>query len=102
MNFNGCFPKAWQRTENGFRLLKDGGADAVEREVLASQICRCFDVDQVLYERDFFDGEEVSVSDNITSKEFSIVPMEAFEIYSMNHDRDTKNMCCHWIGTIII
>ena len=90
LSTNGCFPKAWQRIENGFRLLKDGGADAVERELLASQLCRCFDVDQVLYERDFFDGEEVSVSDNITSKEFSIVPMEAFEIYSMNHDRETK------------
>lgn len=87
---NGCFPKAWQRTENGFRLLKDGGNEAVEREFLASQICRCFDVSQVLYELDYFDHELVTVSNNITSKDFSIVSMEAFEIYSMNHDRDTR------------
>lgn len=90
LSTNGCFPKAWQRTAEGFRLLKDGGAAVVERELLASQICRCFSVDQVLYEKDYFDGEMVSVSNNITSKDFSIVPMEAFEIYSMNHDRDTK------------
>lgn len=87
---NGCFPKAWQRAGNGFRLLKDGSREAVERELLASQICRCFDVEQVLYEEDYFDGEKVSISDNITSKEYSVVSMEAFEIYSQNHDRDTK------------
>lgn len=87
---NGCFPKAWQRVENGFRLLKDGGDEAVERELLASRICRCFDVSQVLYEEDYFDGEKVSISENITSKEYSIMSMEAFEIYSQNHNRDTK------------
>ena len=90
LSTNGCFPKAWQRKDDGFRLLKDGGSDAVERELLASQICRCFDVSQVLYEKDYFDGEEVSVSSNITSKEYSIVSLESFEIYSFNHYRNTK------------
>lgn len=90
LSTNGCFPKAWQRAGNGFRLLKDGGPDVVERELLASQICRCFNVSQVLYERDYFDGEKVSISSNITSKEYSIVPMEAFNIYSLNHNRNTK------------
>lgn len=90
LSTNGCFPKAWQRKKDGFRLLKDGGQDAVERELLASQICRCFDVSQVLYERDYFDGEKVSVSDNITSKDYSIVSMEAFTVYALNHNRDTK------------
>lgn len=37
--------------------------DAVNREILASRICRCFDVDQVLYEEGMFDGEKVSISD---------------------------------------
>lgn len=87
---NGCFPKAWQRTDEGFRLLKDGGDNAVERELLASKICRCFDVSQVLYEEDSFDGEKVTVSDNITSKEYSIASMEAVEIYLQNYDIDTK------------
>lgn len=87
---NGCFPKAWRWERNGFRLLKDGSGEAVERELLASQICRCFDVEQVLYEEEYFDGEKVSISDNITSKEYSIVSMEAFEIYSQNHNRDTR------------
>ena len=90
LSTNGCFPKAWQRFDDGFRLLKDGGAEVVERELLASQICRCFDVSQVLYERDYFDGEKVSVSSNITSKEYSIVSMEAFEVYAANHDKNTK------------
>lgn len=90
LSTNGCFPKAWQRMEAGFRLLKDGGADAVERELLASRICRCFAVSQVLYERDYFDGEKVSVSSNITSKEYSIVSMEAFEIYAVNHGINTE------------
>ncbi len=49
LSTNGCFPKAWLRTEKGFRLLKDGGADAVEREVLASKICQCFRCRQVVY-----------------------------------------------------
>lgn len=90
LSTNGCFPKAWQRMNDGFRLLKAGDADAVERELLASQICRCFDVSQVLYEKDYFDGEKVSVSSNITSKDYSIVSMEAFEIYAANHERNTK------------
>lgn len=90
LSTDGCFPKAWQRVHNGFRLLKGGDFDAVERELLASQICRCFHVSQVLYEKDYFDGEKVSVSSNITSKEYSIVPMEAFEVYTANHNRDTK------------
>ena len=90
LSTNGCFPKAWQRVNDGFRLLKDGGSDVVEKELLASQICRCFNVSQVLYERDYFDGEKVSVSSNITSKEYSIVSMESFEVYSVNHDRNTK------------
>ncbi|MCM1282499.1 MAG: hypothetical protein NC180_05425 [Muribaculaceae bacterium] len=90
LSTNGCFPKAWLRRGNGFLLLKDGGNFAVEREILASRICRCFAVSQVLYEPDEFDGEKVSVSENITSKEYSIVSMENFEIYSINHGRDTR------------
>lgn len=90
LSTNGCFPKAWQRVQGGFRLLKNGGHDAVKRELLASRICRCFQVAQVLYECGCFDGEKVSVSNNITSKEYSIVSMEAFEIYAANHDRNIK------------
>ncbi len=90
LSTNGCFPKAWKRVDHGFELLKDGGAEVVARELLASRICRCFDVSQVLYEEGWFDGERVTVSENITSPEFSIVSMEAFEIYSLNHDRNTQ------------
>lgn len=90
LSTGGCFPKAWQRKGNGFRLLKDGGDEAVERELLASRICGCFTVSQVLYEEEVFEGEKVTASDNITSKEYSIVSMEAFEIYCQNHDMDVE------------
>lgn len=89
LSTSGCFPKAWQRAEGHFRLLKGGGSDAVEKELLASRICRCFDVSQVLYEEDYFDGEKVAASDNITSKDYSIASMEAFEIYAANHGKNT-------------
>lgn len=86
LSTNGCFPKAWIRTKEEFKLLKDGGRDAVEKEVLASRICRCFDCRQVLYEEDYFDGEKVSVSSIMTSKKYSIVSKEMFDIYSVNQD----------------
>ena len=87
---SGCFPKAWRRTEQGFDLLKDGGRQAVARELLASRICRCFDVEQVLYEAGEFEGESVTISRNMTSKEYSIASMESFELYCVNHDRDAR------------
>lgn len=90
LSTDGCFPKAWQRTDHGFRLLKDGDENAVERELLASRVSRCFEVAQVLYEEDYFDGEKVTVSDNMTSKEYSIASMEAYEIFLKNQDMDIK------------
>ena len=90
LSTNGCFPKAWKREEEGFILLKDGGEDAVERELLASRICQCFDVSQVIYQKSYFSHEKVTKSENITSLETSLASMEAFEIYAQNHDRDVK------------
>lgn len=85
----GCYPKAWIRTESGFMLMKDGGLAVVESELLASKIVRCFRLNQVEYEEDFYDGQKVSVSKIITSTDRSIVPMEYFEIYAANHDFDS-------------
>ncbi len=44
LSTKGCFPKAWIRQNGKFKLLKDGGNDAVRRELLASKICQCFDI----------------------------------------------------------
>ena len=85
----GCYPKAWIREREGFRLLKDGGTEPVENELLASKIVRCFRVNQVEYEEAFYDGQKVSVSKIITSLNESIVPMEYFEVYACNHEIDT-------------
>ena len=85
---NGCYPKAWIRKEDGFYLMKDGGSELVENELLASKICRCFRVNQVLYEEGYYDRQKVSVSKIITSLDKSIVSMENFEIYAMNQEID--------------
>lgn len=88
LSTNGCFPKAWIRTETGFRLLKDGDREFVENEILASKVCQCFRCDQVKYEAAEYDGEKVSSSEIMTSKKYSIVSREAFEIYAVNHEID--------------
>lgn len=88
LSTNGCFPKAWLRTEEGFVLLKDGGSERVEREVLASKICQCFRCRQVVYQEDLFDGEKVSASRIMTSQQYSIVSREEFEIYACNRELD--------------
>lgn len=88
LSTNGCFPKAWVRREKKFFLLKDGGTDAVEREILASKVCRCFRCPQIIYREGVYDGEKVSVSELITSLCNSIVSREAFEVYAVNQEFD--------------
>ncbi|MCR5556327.1 MAG: hypothetical protein K6F75_02050 [Butyrivibrio sp.] len=87
---SGVFPKAWLRKEDGFYLYKDGDIECVENEILASEICRCFDCNQVLYELDEYDGEKVSSSrliDGLGMK-YSMATRAAFDIYAVNHDLD--------------
>ncbi len=93
LSTKGCFPKAWIRTESGFRLLKAGGEDAVRREVLASEICRCFDIPQVVYRMGIYDGEVVSESEIVSSLEYSLVSKISFDIFAANHDLNTLEVC---------
>lgn len=93
LSTKGCFPKAWIRENNGFKLLKDGAKASVDRELLASAICQCFDIRQVIYREHIYDGERVTESDIITSKNYSIVSKMAFDIYACNHDLDTYEVC---------
>jgi hypothetical protein len=93
LSTKGYFPKAWIREKDGFRLLKDGGEEAVTRELLASEICQCFDVRQVRYSQYVYHDEIVTQSSIITSKEFSMVSKMAFDIYACNHDLDTVEIC---------
>lgn len=88
LSTNGCYPKAWIRNGDYFQLYKDGGKPIVENEVLASKICQCFNCRQVVYSLGKYDGEDVSVSSIMTSKEYSIVSREAFDIYAANKDID--------------
>ena len=93
LSTKGCFPKAWIRRGKDFILLKDGGDDAVQKELLASRLCQCFDFKQVKYDEDFYDGQKVTQSKIITSRQYSIVSKMAFEIYALNHDLNVLNEC---------
>ena len=93
LSTKGCFPKAWIRDKEGFRLLKDGDENAVRRELLASQICQCFAVRQVVYRESSFEGIQVSESSLVTSKEQSMISKMSFDIYACNHDLDTLEVC---------
>ena len=89
LSTGGLYPKAWVRKEDGFYLYKDGGREAVEREVLASKICRCFDCHQVLYEQGMFENEPVSISKIMTSQRYSLVTYAAYDVYCTNRDWNT-------------
>lgn len=93
LSTRGCFPKAWVRTEKGFLLLKDGGKETVKKEVLASEICQCFDIPQVKYWEHTYDGQPVSACELVTSKERSMVSKKAFEVYATNNGFDVIDKC---------
>ena len=93
LSTRGCFPKAWVRTEKGFLLLKDGGEETVKKEVLASEICQCFDIPQVKYWEHTYDGQPVSACELVTSKERSMVSKKAFEVYATNNGFDVIDKC---------
>lgn len=88
MSTSGVFPKAWIRRDGTFYLYKDEDERAVEDEILASRIARCFKVPQVLYEEELFEGKKISVCKLFTNQRYSIATREAFEIYAVNHEMD--------------
>jgi hypothetical protein len=89
LSTDGCFPKAWIRNNNQFQLLKGGDISIVKNEILASKICQCFHCSQVIYKEGSYKGELVSISNLFTSKRYSIVSKESFDIYAINHDVNT-------------
>ena len=93
LSTKGCFPKAWIRSGAEFYLLKDGGEEVVRKELIASKICQCFDIPQVIYEEYFYDGEIVTRSTLVTSKKYSMVSKKAYEIYAENNDLDAIEEC---------
>ena len=93
LSTKGLFAKAWIRQGKEFILLKDGGEDVVKKELLASKIGQCFDFKQVKYEEGFYEGQKVTKSFLITSKEYSMVSKMAFEIYAQNHDLNVIEEC---------
>lgn len=88
LSTGGMFPKAWVRTDEGFLLYKDGSDKAVENEILASRIARCFDCPQVMYEESVYEDRKVSASRIFTDKSYSICSWGAFQIWAENHKID--------------
>ena len=84
----GVAPKAWIREDGSFFLLKNGDERDVKAELLASKIARCFRAESVAYEPSTFEGKPVSRSRIITSEEESLIPMEAVDVYCVNHELD--------------
>lgn len=84
-------------TENTVKLscvnFEDGGEDTVRKELLTSEICQCFDMPQVRYREYSYQGQLVTESDIISSKEYSMVSKMAFDIYACNHGLDTLEVC---------
>lgn len=91
LSTGGHYPKTWLCANDHFQLFKGGSDDAVSREVLASQICRCFDVNQVLYEEIIYDSKRISICDAITSLQYSIISMASLETWLRQRNRDTRN-----------
>ena len=89
LSTGGRYPKTWLYANDHFQLLKGGNDDDVSREILASQICRCFDVNQVLYEETIYDGKRVSMCDVITSLHYSIVSIAGLEAWLRQRNLDT-------------
>lgn len=84
LSTQGLAPKAWVRRKGAFWLLKGGDPREVEAELTASQIARRFDVSQVLYEPEDFQGLRVSASKLMTSEARSIVSAEYVDIHAAN------------------
>ena len=82
LSTDGCFPKAWI----GNKLLKGGNPIVVKNEIIASKICQCFQYNQVVYKEGRYKVELVSISSIFTSKEYSIVSKEVFDIYAVNYN----------------
>lgn len=100
LSTDGCCAKAWRYDGKHFELIKGGNDDAVKRELLASRICRCFDVDQVFYEANVIDGKRVTVSKGFTSLQYGLADMrEVFRWMSGDEEKvkafildlDTRN-----------
>lgn len=89
----GCFPKAWIRDKNELHLLKGGNQEAVKRELLASEICQCFDIKQVKYQGCFYNNQRVTKSKLISSESYSLVSKMTFDMYASHHNLNALEIC---------
>ena len=87
---SGVAPKAWVRRGDSFYLLKDGDLRDVKAELLASRIVDCFEIQHVSYHSEAFDGTPVSCCKIITDETHSIVPFDHYELWCVNHGKDSK------------
>ena len=90
LSTDGCCAKAWRCNGTYLELIKGGNDDAANRELLASRICRCFDVDQVLYEGNMIDGKRVTISKGMTSIQYGLADMREVYQWMSGNEEEVK------------
>ena len=90
LSTDGCCAKAWRHNGTHLELIKGGSDDAANRELLASRICRCFDVNQVLYEGNTIDGKRVTISKGMTSIQYGLVDMREVYQWMSGNEEEVK------------
>jgi hypothetical protein len=92
---DGKAAKAWQRTGDGFYLLKADHDGSVEKEVEASQILKKLGLPCVEYKKETFGGVPVSRCRCFTSESVNFVRAQWYALWCMNHNTDISDMICH-------
>ena len=90
LSTDGCCAKAWRYNGKYFELIKGDNDDAVKRELLASRICRCFDVDQVLYEGNMIEGKRVTICKGMTSIQYGLADMREVYQWMSGNEEEVK------------
>lgn len=88
---DGTYAKAWKRVNGRLVLYKPNDSEdtcEVAREVSASRVLDCFNVNHVKYERTEYDGLDVSECECMTSEERSIVFFYEIKKWCSHHGKD--------------
>ena len=82
----GVAPKAWQRRDDGFYLMKGDVDNSVIRESEASLILNAIGIKSIPYTIKSFNNSPVAECRCFTSKEVNLVTASDYSIWCMNND----------------
>lgn len=89
---SGVYPKAWQRTSDGFILYKGNVDDSVRREVESCAILNELGFKTVQYTLDWWDNQTVSKCKCITDEQYSIASAENVFLSCMAKEEDFNTL----------